>query len=756
MNIKYNLKYLLVLNLIFLTQFAISKHIVGGEVTYKLVSSDGVLGGFATYDVKFVIYRDAESGGADFDLTGYFGIYYKNGDTWKVLRRVDKAVGNTSYIKNVNDPCVISPSNILYEKGEYNFTVQLEIINAPYMLTYQRCCRTNFILNIEKPEATGATYFVEISPEAQLAKNNSPVFKSYPPAVLCANMYFNIDIGATDQDGDSLAYEFFNPFDGGGLKGSEAGTAAQVHDCAGVQPDPMFCPPPYPLVKFVPPYSYINPMEGNPKVQINPLTGFISGTPQNIGQFVVGVRVKEYRNGQLLGTIQRDFQFNVVACAPLVNANIGNSTQLSIDFFEIFSCGKDTVTFINNSYEKSKISTVLWKFNINGTIVTSDEWNGVIPFPGPGVYSGKLLLNQGGLCSDSASVNVKIFPGVHALFDYKFDTCSLKNIEFNNHSFSEAGPLNNISWNFGDGTKSSNFNTGHLFKSPGNYNISLIVEDKNKCKDTMQNMINYFPVPDNFEILPSQYIGCAPVPIKFNNNTVFVDESYKFQWDFGDGTFSNEKNPEHNFNDPGSFNVKLSLESPTGCKLEHDFSDYILIKKGPKADFDYQPKNLSIVNPVVHITNNSSGGSYHFWDFGNGDVSYLFEPEYTYNDTGKYNIMYVITSTNQCTDTLIKAVDISPDVLMFYPNAFTPNGDGKNDEFFGKGSFLRYMLDFQLTIWDRWGGMVFETKNPDEHWNGRKNNSGELLPQGVYVYTYFYKTPRGKIVDEKGFVTLIK
>jgi gliding motility-associated-like protein len=756
MNFLYMLRFTFLFLLIISNNSLFSRHIVGGDVTYKLVSSDGVIGGNATYDIKFTIYRDADSGGADFDQPAWLGIYYKSETAWVFIRTIERRYENTQFIINVDDPCVLTPANVLYEKTEYNFIVTLPIIESAYQITYQRCCRTDFIVNIQAPEATGATYYVEISPEAQLVKNNSPVFNIFPPAVLCANTYFEVDLGANDVDGDSLVYEFFNPLAGGGLRGSAPGTGAQAHECDGVIPRPDNCPPPHPGVIFKPPYSWDNPLDGNPRIRINPQTGVIFGTPVNHGQFVVGVRVREYRDGVLIGTIQRDFQFNVTPCVPAVTAQVGNSVQLDVKLFRVFACGEDTVTFVNNSYDRDKIQSVLWKFDIDGTIVTSEEWNGIIGFPGPGFYTGKLILNQEFQCKDSTDINVNVYPGVYALFDYEQDSCRQMPVTFVNSSYSEAGPLQSVNWDFGDGSTSFLLDPVHLFPGPGQYEVKLVVEDQNKCKDEIEKTIRYFPVPDDIVVAPSSYLACEPATIKFFNNTGIIDERYTVTWDFGDGATSNEKDPVHVYSDPGRYTVRIGIKSPNGCETQAEYAQWIEIKESPLADFDVIPEILSITNPEIRINNKSIGGNYHFWNFGTGDVSFDFEPKYSFPDTGLYSILYILTADNHCTDTLIKTVDVSPDVNLFFPNAFTPNGDGINDEFYPKGSFLRYMVGYRLTVWDRWGGMVFETEDPRASWNGKKFNSGDVLPQGVYVYNYSFRTARGKIIADRGFVTLIK
>ena len=100
--------------------------------------------------------------------------------------------------------------------------------------------------------------------------------------------------------------------------------------CDGIRPDPANCPPPFTDVSFIGPnYTTFQPLGGNPKVVINANTGLITGTPTIQGQFVVAVCVKEYRNGQLLSVLQRDFQFNVSTCQVAVEAEIQADTALS-------------------------------------------------------------------------------------------------------------------------------------------------------------------------------------------------------------------------------------------------------------------------------------------------------------------------------------------------------------------------------------------------------------------------------------------
>ncbi|MCR4681287.1 MAG: gliding motility-associated C-terminal domain-containing protein [Bacteroidales bacterium] len=91
---------------------------------------------------------------------------------------------------------------------------------------------------------------------------------------------------------------------------------------------------------------------------------------------------------------------------------------------------------------------------------------------------------------------------------------------------------------------------------------------------------------------------------------------------------------------------------------------------------------------------------------------------------------------------------------FFAPNAFSPNSDGTNDIFYVYAN-IEY-TDFELNIYSRNGDHVFQSKHIDNGWNGRRNGVGELLPQGVYVYTIKYKTINNKSGVEKGQILLIQ
>ncbi len=133
------------------------------------------------------------------------------------------------------------------------------------------------------------------------------------------------------------------------------------------------------------------------------------------------------------------------------------------------------------------------------------------------------------------------------------------------------------------------------------------------------------------------------------------------------------------------------------------------------------------------------------WFFNDTDSSYMQEPLYLFSDTGFHEVQLIVTDIYGCKDSLVQLIDIAPLKTYFLPNAFTPNYDGINDTFKGVGIFDG-IRQFNLKIWDRYGGLIFQTTDPEMGWNGRFMNSGKSFPAGVYTCMVSYTTARGKEV----------
>ncbi len=735
-----------------------ARHIIGGEITYRCNGGGG-------YTFTMLVYRDCNSGGADFDNPARISIYRESNGGLLELRTVDVPLASMDTVPLPEDPCANIP-NVCVEKGTYNFSSNLPALSGDdqYHILYQRCCRNNSIANLNDPGSQGATYIVSIPAPVTVMNdedecgNSSPVFDNFPPIVICAGAPIDFDHGATDIDSDQLIYRFCSPLQGGGLVGSP-GFPGDPESCEGVSPNPA-CPPPHNEVSFaIPTFTPTSPMGGNPLVEIDPNTGLISGIPEILGQYVVGVCVEEYRNGELLSMVRRDFQFNVTDCQPLVAASIVSDELIAGNQFLLTSCGQNTVLFENTSEQRSNIENFFWEFDTDGDGIAEvfEDWSPTITFPDTGFYGGLLVLNPGLICADTAVIALNIFPGITSGYFFDYDTCVAGPVTFTDVSFSDAGPftITDWFWDFGDGNTSSLQNPIHSYMIPGELPASLTVTDINGCQATETQLIDYFPAPAVLIVEPSIFLGCEPASIFLNNLSFPIDSTYDILWDLGDGNTSTEISPTHVYEESGVYSISLEVISPIGCFAADSFANFITILDSPTAAFSFLPEELTSLTPVATFTDESIEAASWSWQFGESGSSFLQNPIFEFPDTGQQIITLVVTHESGCTDTARQIVDIIPQVTYFLPNAFTPNFDDLNDEFVGVGIFDG-MRNFQMQIFNRWGEQIFETTDPNIGWNGKKNNSGELSPSGVYVYQASFFNPRGQLIELRGYATLIK
>lgn len=733
-------------------------HIIGGEITYQCL---GYTNGDSsthsrTYQFTMIIYRDCQGSGANFDsapggsFTASVTIYLGNSMVPSQTLYLHSPTSN--YIDpNPGNPCVIVPNNVCVQRGVYIFPlVELPVSDESYYISYQRCCRNNSISNIIDPGGSGATYTIELTPAAQAVGNSSPTFDAYPNTVLCANQPFTSDQAATDIDGDQLVYELCTPLLGGGLNFNNPLALN------GLAPDPDN-PPPYDGVNFqAPAFTSQHPLGAQSPFSIGTYTGKMTGLPALIGQFVVGICVSEYRNGVLLSTVRRDFQFNVTTCTPTVVADV-REDSLANSVFYFNKCGQTQVSFLNESYQAQYIDEYYWEFDINGTTQVFNSWNATVDFPGVGTYNGRLILNPHTVnCGDTATMQVNIFPAISADFSYEYDTCRAGPVQFTDLSNTGSGQMLGWDWNFGDTEFSTATNPQHRYRDPGERQVKLQVVDINQCKAQAVHLVPYFPVPALLIVSPSETESCPPATVFFNNLSSPIDDGYDIEWTFGDGGTSGEISPTYVYQAPGIFDVGLSVTSPIGCTTDTIFKELVTIVPAPIADFSYSPETPDYFNPTVQFSNTSTDAYRWFWNFGApGATSILENPAYTFRDTGMHPVTLIITHINGCIDSLTRVIDIHPVTTYHLPNAFTPNDDSINDIYKGEG-FLPGIKDFDMRIWNRWGELIFEASDPTEGWNGRKFNTGGPAPDGAYLVEVHIVGPRGEPQVFKSSVILLR
>jgi gliding motility-associated-like protein len=474
--------------LVGLTPDVRASHIVGGEMSYECLGGD-------QYLITLKVYRDCYNGLAGYDNPT--NIFIWNSNCQLISTLPVPFPGSDTLDNNPGNPCLIVPPGICVEEAVFTYTVTLPANSGGYTMAYVRCCRNNLIQNILDPSNTGGSYIATI-PDTSLAEcNSSPIYNNFPPTVICVNQPFSFDHSATDADGDSLVYELCAPYIGG--------------DAFNPYPNPPTCPP-YPFVTYVNPYSATDPMGGSPPLTIDPQTGLMTGTPNTEGNFVVGVCVKEYRNGELLSEHKRDFQFNVVECTPAVTA----ATPPVIN-----NCAAYTVTFENNS---NGGDTYHWDFGVPGSADTSNLFQPTYTFPDTGVYTVTLIVNPGTTCGDTTTATVYIYPTLNVSMAAP-DGCEGNPVQFYDQSSSAFGVIDTWGWNFGDGGTSNLADPLHAYANTGTYTVTFYAQNDLGCVDTITETVVIYPSPET-EIVPDDTIICSLDAIQ-----LFASGTGNFAWE---------------------------------------------------------------------------------------------------------------------------------------------------------------------------------------------------------------------------------
>lgn len=514
----------------FLAIPAMASHIVGGEVTYSCL-------GNGRYEVSLDIYQDCLNGeilAIRDDTPAFIGIFDLSSGSEQVIRI------NPSHSMivpaNFSNDCVDNPPPTCLNRLRFRFITDLPLQAGGHRIVYSRCCRNGSTTNIQRPDETGATFFVDIPGSGIASCNQGAVFNEYPPQIICVNNPLVYDHSATDPDGDSLSYEFCSAYIGGSLSDPK--------------PIPQAGVPPF--VRYITGYSAQRPMGGNPSIRIDPQTGIITGTPNIQGRYVVNVCCHEWRNGVKINTIRREFQFVVTNCSKAVVANI---PQYSEEFNTyVVECSGHTVHFDNTSVGGHDYT---WYFGVPGA--TSKEFQPSYTYPDTGTYSVKLVVNEGTTCPDSITRLVKIYPEFRADFRYEGTLCPQTPIEFLDQSEATFKPVNQWYWSFGDDGLSTEQNPRHVFAVGGTYEILLAAGTEKGCRDTVSKWVEI----DDFR------------PFAGNDTIIVLGEKIEFQarggtyyqWEPSD--FLNQDNipdPVGHYTELGTFDYAVRIRTENGCE----------------------------------------------------------------------------------------------------------------------------------------------------------------------------------------------
>jgi gliding motility-associated-like protein len=524
-------KYLLTILLFLCCLCTFSRHIKGGFFNYQYLgpgSNSTVL----NYKVTLTVYMDCGATAGQVDEQVNFTIF--NSGTLSLYQNVQVSK-KIDYLlqKGFDDPCISGDQAICYYKiVVYELSnIELPVSVNGYTISYQRCCRIENMDNIVSSGTIGNTYIIQIPgtssavPDAN--KNSSPTFPIKDTVVICENSFFSYPFSATDIDGDSLSYSLCASF-----VGADQTNPAPVTANA----------PPYTSVPYFSSFNGSTPMGS--QVTINPISGVISGVAPQIfssGEYAVTVCVSEFRNGVFLESTRKELHIRVRDCS-LTNAFL-NPIPTSCDGF--------TVNFKNDAINPSGIE-YLWNFGepSSGSLNTSTAATPTHIYTDTGKYLLKLKVTIGGICPDSTTALVKVYPGFFPGFVANSALCKGSPVQFTDTTKANFGASTGWQWNFGDlavTTDTSNIkNPTYTFSDSGTYKIQLIVGSTFGCTDTVQTSVYINPSP-NINLIPHDTLICYIDTLQLTTNN-----TGNFLW-----------SPDYNINSLTSANPLVSPDVPT-------------------------------------------------------------------------------------------------------------------------------------------------------------------------------------------------
>lgn len=305
------------------------------------------------------------------------------------------------------------------------------------------------------------------------------------------------------------------------------------------------------------------------------------------------------------------------------------------------------------SFTDQSTNATGWSWDFGDGSPLSNLQNPTHNYVAAGTYSVTLIATSAGGCSDTLVQVITVYPKPVAAY-------GATTVCFNNPTLftDQSTGASQWDWNFGDGNTSTQQSPSHTYNAHGNYTVTLIVTNANGCKDTIATTVTVNPLPQAYFSAP---VVCPNVPTCFVDSTTIASGSITgWSWNFGDpnsgpNNISNAQNPCHTYSANGTYMVFLTATSNFGCQSNINLN--ITVAPPPVAAFSVP--NVCLNTPS-QFTNNTTGGTQYFWQFGDGGTSNQQNPSHTYLGYGNYVVTLIAASAGGCTDTTYDTVSVNP------------------------------------------------------------------------------------------------
>jgi len=437
--------------------------------------------------------------------------------------------------------------------------------------------------------------------------------------------------------------------------------------------------------------------------------------------------------------------------------------DITVDTLEVFpepsasfttgnGCVRDRIMFENGSEVASpgRITRNEWDYGDgSGSAGINPGHRYIIA----GTFNVNLRVITDDGCTDTTSQTVEVFPTPDANFEAQ-NVClgdSTTLIDLSTIGTNANSEINSWEWDFGDGTFGLNQNTvTNNYNTTGAFPVTLRVTSNNGCSDSITQDITIFPSNQ-----PIEGIGDT---VCFGESALLRIDSVlagsRVDWYNQDTSAIPFFTGQTLVTEPLVENQIFFVEStsPQGCiSAREDVRASVL----PRATGEIIPSDtlVEIPNALVNfeLAGNINGEQYS-WSFGDDEQSTSDAPAHQYQFPGKYNVRLSVIDVDGCIYEFQDVIEVIKLVDLFAPSAFSPNGDGINDEFFVQSRLIR---DFQIRIFNRWGQQIYESTDPEFRWDGFAQG-GEAVQEGVYIYVVKALDSEGDVQEIAGSITIMR
>jgi gliding motility-associated-like protein len=394
------------------------------------------------------------------------------------------------------------------------------------------------------------------------------------------------------------------------------------------------------------------------------------------------------------------------------------------------------------------VFSVVWNFN-DGSLPDTTV-SPMHTFPQPGAYPVTITMYSWNGVATVQNMDV-IVPDLPVVDFESHSACDQSPAVFLDQSEVSTGYILQREWRFGDGTIQNGYAASwHTYAAPGLYDVQLIVTSDLNCVDSITRQVSIWELPvSDFSV--SINTGCEPLAVDFTPTSTSASGNITtYEWDFGNGVVSTEQNPMTTFT-AGTYPVQLISTSSYGCRDTLIRQNEITAFPLPAPDFTYTLQPGTAIMPDVQFLDRSENSVSRHWNFGDGNISEDENPKHKFPGKGVYYTELRTVSADGCSAVTIKPVEILEEFAIWFPNAFTPNGDGIND-FYGVTGVAVSELEFYIC--NRWGEILFTGTKSNPVWDGY-DNKGQMQ-EGIYTWFAKVKDIYGNTHSRNGTLALIR